>query len=216
MEGRRADWRYLGAWVRALGRVGDAEGVWREWEGLVGREGKRGASGGVLEGERGTMAAEAEAEATEVEPGPEMEPPHPLYAPAVFIHALLRADSPTLAWRVFAQSGAPFTSLPRGLRNRLVQHPDLAPAWTREMEEALLALWAWRLRRIEHALGVCWVSDEVGGGFHRTVEEEEGFLGELVGKGWKVGEGGELVEGEVESLEGAGLEGNEPGEGKGG
>jgi len=220
MEGRRADWGYLGVWVRALGRVGDAEGVWREWEGWVGRGGKRGAGGGVPEGERGTVAAETEAEAeaevevraaevgaTEAEPGPEMEHPRPLHAPAVFIHALLRAGSPALAWRVFAQSGVPFTSLPRGLQNRLVQHPDLAPAWTREMEEALLALWTWRLRRIECALGVCWVSDGVGGGFHRTVEGDEGFLRELMGKGGRVGEGGELVEGEVEGLEGAGLEG---------
>ena len=209
MEGRRADWWYLGAWVRALGRVGDAEGVWREWEGWVGRGGKRGAGGGVLvAGEGETVAAETEAEAeAEAEPGLGMEPPRPLHAPAVFIHALLRAGSPALAWRVFAQSGVPFASLPRGLQNRLVQHPDLAPAWTREMEEALLALWAWRLRRIECALGVCWVSDGVGGGFHQTVEGDEGFLGELVGKRRRVGEGSELVEGEVEGLEGAGLEG---------
>ncbi|OCL14739.1 hypothetical protein AOQ84DRAFT_402895, partial [Glonium stellatum] len=244
-------------WVKALGKVGDAEGVWREWETWRARV-KKGVEGGDVEAQdaaRTEAGAEGEvedrvraaADGATLEPtASEREAPTtaatraallssppptsqldtsslPAFSPGAkklksheppllrttqtFIFALLRANAPRLAWLHLSQSGLLFTNLPHGVKNRLVQHPADAPAWTAEMQDALLDLLDWRLKTIEGRLGVTWMRDGTGdgAGYHRVVE---GF--NLEGREWLE----EALEKLAEGRSGGRLDGEERGEGK--
>jgi hypothetical protein len=155
----RDDWQQMCAWLQILSRCGLREQILKEWEYWKQSPARK--------EDRPLIGLGARSESVRVR------------GDRAFVHELIVAGDYRRAWKVLAETGLNPKCLSRERLHTLLSWADLATVWNEDLRNELLVKYEEDLSAVEHFLGVEWVSDGNGGGYHKPTERLEEALEEL-------------------------------------
>ena len=171
----RHDWGYLHGWIAALARCKDSDSVWKEWE-LWKESDARKVPKSLVFSEAVGQFWRTRSRITSKKRGDYW-----------FLEQMTLSGDSQRAWEIFKETGIPFEMLKTTTKDRLLDHPEHATIWDKDMGEQMLQRYDRHLSKIESVLGVQWVPDgEDGDGSHQQIRDKEEALETLAEDGWKL------------------------------
>ncbi|KAF7196239.1 hypothetical protein HII31_02306 [Pseudocercospora fuligena] len=171
----RDDWQYLHGWVAVLARCKESGEVWKEW--LLWKETDAYKKPKLLiMNERKDVAESRDTPMTNKSRGSYW-----------FLEQMTYAGDMRKAWQILKDTGIEFRTLKTRVADRLLESLEHASIWNEDVRSAMLAKCDRDLGKIEHALGVKWISGAADGeGHHELFIDQEAALERLSENNWKL------------------------------
>jgi hypothetical protein len=161
----RNSWFQMVHWLQILGRCGLNNQLWKEWE--------------LWKHSTANMENRPI-----VRPLTDVTTKMPIVTASVraarmFVQQFIITGDFQSAWRIIAETGLDPMCLDRDRLHQLLQWANMATVWNEQMRQALMEMYQDDLAAMEHFLGVEWVPDGRGDGYHRPMERMRDALEEL-------------------------------------